>query len=504
MYRYLILFFSLILFFVPLFSWSASFVPVSLPCSHPIIADDSRESQPVVCPFCPSKGATRIKLRWEIFDKKYANPHCFISCTNKDNKSCGQIYYKTKEGLPSVGPEGPNAIRLGAFGEIYLTDLKDGQNYVVSCCEKCLPTTPREECPFPGICKLGTVESSAQAQIKKECREPCEVPFQTIADKLKTSQVVTITENDFNKWWTEYDIKDSVNWPTLTNETGIFDSTLGSGDWTDLKKFIESQQICMQNDSAENFHFSSTGAFDAITVMSPIITASNTFTPIAITVLAFEKSATTSNAVFSYGHAFVSLKTNLKNLTDLNSLGTASSDPIWDPSGTPFWSKTPPSDTFWIEVMDPNSLDLGRPAVFRLDCFKFLDKNHRIILLCPNPYDDRSFITLRNNSIEGIEPCNPRVRPKPTEWLRNNGQLMDNWSGFSSGSEEGVCWGVSNFFVKIACYGTFSGVDYHPGDNKYVGTDCDANHMPLRKTSFVGSDLVASVRLLIGKLFPTT
>lgn len=478
MYRYLILFFSLILFFVPLFSWSASFVPVSFPCSSWAMYDDSDVSRPVTCPYCPGKGTTAIKLNWQVIDRSFTNQHCFLSCADKDGKNCGQIYYKNKEGFPSVGPEGPDAVRLKNVDEIYLTDFKDGQSYVASCCEKCLSSTPREECSFPWVCKLGTIESSIKAEVKKECREPCEVSFQSIVDKLNDNQPVTITESDFSSWGTRWDSSDSAGWPSKLNL-----SYFGSGDVKDIKKFVESIQICQNIPPEEDF--SPESVVDALTVMSPIIQASNSFLPIRVTTRLFKIDLIRGIKLVTT-HEVISLGTNLKNLSDLNNLDATS------------------TDNFWIEVMDSNSWDGEKPVIYRLTCHKEFDnKYHFLYIKCfSDVHNWNNFFTLRRGDLGGEDSLAGQcVRPRPTEWLRENGQFIDNWSGETPGTEKGVCWGLANFFIKVACYGTFSGVDYHPDDMKYVGTDCDANHMPLRKTSFVGSDLVASVRLLIGKLF---
>ncbi len=490
MSKYTILIFISFLLFSPFVSWAASFVPVSLPCSSAAMYDDSEVSSlPVFCPFCPSKGATKVKLKWEINDRSYTNQHCFLSCTDKEGKSCGQIYYRTKDGLPSIGPEGPNAIKLRANDSIYLTDYKDGQSYVASCCEKCLPTTPPENCPFPWICRLNTLESSAQAQIKKECRQPCEVPFQSIVDKLEANQFVTITENSFADWWDQLGGPDYVGWPK-NNRNGGF----GSGSKADVQEFVESIQLCQSIDLEGE---TTTGILDPSTVISPIIQASNSFTPIRISLIGYKFNplllGTTPEVTF---HEVISLGTNLRNLTEFNNLG--------------FGNASQTDTMFSIKIMDSNSLALGDPVVSELNCYKTTDSHHIIfrsreqsIIRCMTDVWYQYFILRRVDLGGPIIPCNPRVRPRPTEWLEENGQFIRNWGGDGDNHFLGVCWGLSNFFIKVACYGTFSGVDYHPGDDNYVGTDCDANHMPIDKqASFVGSDLVASMRFLIDKLFP--
>jgi hypothetical protein len=238
-----------LIFALPLFSHAGItgiFIPTGPSCGQGIIPDDSDLATPIVCPYCPNEGTTKVKLKWELTDRTYTDPVCSVSCKTKENKSCGIINYKDQEEIAS-GPISPQ-IKLKAKDELYLTTYKDGQTYQVSCCERCKASSPEEakqKCLL-GICENKTFEASAKTKLKFDCFSCPERKFQDIVGSLNDYQPTKISEKNLSGWSMPDDLDLASN--------------QGSGDRNDVVGAVDEAQCNNFTSDVTDQNFGKDGA----------------------------------------------------------------------------------------------------------------------------------------------------------------------------------------------------------------------------------------------------
>lgn len=432
-------FFLLISFVVAIsfpFITQATYIPFGTQC----FPDDNISDK--TCPFCPTDGATTLHLKWDL-SNSFTNTNkypvnCRLNCTNGAGLPCKSYSYKDNTDFATSSPTG---IKLASKDNILIANHSflnslDGNVYQVACVQ--IRTSLSDS----------TVKSSPKMSITG-CSASCELPFKTILDNLNSGKKVVITEKSFASWYgpeDEEDCSQNLWGQKCTN------GEKGSGDFNDVMfKAIVPMQLCQVLPDEKISSFVEPDLF-----MPNLIEKLNQYEPVRLGVY------------FAYNkyHAVLALSTSLKSVEDFNNLK----------DGEPFY----------IDVFDSNTSMRPGDGVITLDCKKspvrILLFNHKgITCVASDYYDpDKNFYLFSGNMSAPFIDCSEskRVRPKPAEWIKSNPPFFPNTDILFPGSR-GVCVGITDFITKVACFGDFSGVDYHPNDGKILGKDCDANRKPI-------------------------
>jgi len=476
--------FMLFLIFAPLPS-HAQFLETGPSCTPEVIPDLGDIPTPatvVACPWCEKNGSTKLRLTWDLDQKNLGDHFCYISCENLlDNRYCSPVYAKDFEGV------GTTSLRyswnLRQKDEVYMTGVREGNEYTISCLS-------REG--------KGSV-SSAHVKVNDDCRVPCEVPFDTIANELGGKDWslsnffrITITEEDLAKWANDTSDQDHAYFSGSGNQYNIILYMMQTqlGLYSPEASLISNKNANPTCPVQRNVYFNSeiiyVNNLDSAFFSQELKSYVNDYGyPMEVTVRGIDWG------VYLYeDQTFQSL------IPDSHSVIVTFIEDIGEQENT--------SPYFNLKILDPNrpegeiSFRNCKPAFLYIESSGY-DKLSFGGFGCEpeaDYYGDNVFI-FSDKSLYSVNPGYDWIeayhqfktglcfegsaqsytdfcqRGKLTDWLRNNLTKLENPSG--------SCYAWTMFMLKVAYLGDFVGTDYHPDDGKYVGVDCDANHYPTNK-----------------------
>ena len=421
---------AVVLLVFPLLS-SAKFIETGPSCSISSLVDieDMEDGTFSTCPWCPAQGSIKLKLEWELDKREFNDPLCMVTCSNSDGDTCSSAFNRDGDGVgvPNLDLDG----NIRSKGSIYMPDVRSGNRYRVSCCETCTDEMrDQNQCDTSlfKLCKDNTGITSIPAKVVSDCKTPCEVPFRTILGKLSKGEKAVVTEVNF-EGWSSINLKDNSH---LNNN--------GSGDKADIVAIIDGYQSCQTLPRTADPEYYYSRKYDYDNIVNTIKESTDDSNPIMVGII---------NLGEETGHALLVLDLRHEN-----------------------------GDDVMISVIDSSS-EPG--AVTYIDCTKVhrLDGNlgSQNFLEC-----DGGFMVFLVHTLDSQRmDCSSgkRVRPDPANWLEDVGNHLDFGNLGTRDNSGGICFGYSEFIRNIACFGEFSGVDYHSDDGKYIGEACDENHMPL-------------------------
>jgi hypothetical protein len=495
----LVLFFS----FLPLLS-SAQFVPFGPPCTLDPIPAVRTDGVGSICSYCPSYGSTTpLHLSWDI-KGEFKDPVCGLNCWGPSGNQCYNF-------SPNQLLDGNKKVRsndLKPKDDVFLlnpplssTAAGAGTNMQVWCWEKSSPSTTKK---------------SAGIRVVSECQgvaggEPCEIPFDRISPLLDTRAwdeysftKVEITENSLADW---------------VNDIGELDkgSLLGSGNRTDIENYIISQQnnkgtpktsVTISCPVGRNVYFNSqiiySGEVESEFFSQNLKTFVNDYGyPVGVTI------RNKNWPVFVYTGGIYGSKGYLSELNHQVIVLSLENEE----------SGSNQNYSFSLQILDPNEptkvtyLKNCRRAMLSIESSGF-EKMFFGGFGCTSDNEflgevfvygkDYYFTTPKLSWIEGYHKyrtslCSPGSsqektnfckRGKINEWLKNNLTNLDN-----PGAGGGNCYSWTIFMLKVAYFGDFVGIDYHPNDGNITGTNCDPiTHYPVgaKRTSSANSFLASA------------
>lgn len=414
-------------------------------------------SQDRLCPFNSNWGANSILLSWQVNLKPSKNSFCWLSCFYENGNSCPG-YFKIDDkgiakGSSAVGknilPRDSAIIREPKVGQIYranCVDIKDDKTEEL----KNKTTQQLDNLVLSAKANLIFASSTKMSIIADNS---CERPFSTIVGNLKTGTIPTIvTEKNFSSW---------SNKEPQDNTRDSFGA--GSGDFIDLKSYIEVNQL--DNCSIENdsYFFESKKIEDII---------ANNFKkgfPFKIFLSSYP-----CNSTSEFSHAVVALDFN-------KTLRATSSDFT---TGKIIGS----GRDYDIKILDPNgpkvetikcqTFDVRQESGDFFECkFKFLREGEPIkscLILTPKIVSDVSgWKNLRDRYCVGDKKNDSLCKRNVSEFLEKDYPNIDNPAPRGS---DGSCAGWQDFVLQIAYLGRFTDKDFHVGD--LMGITCDQNYNP--------------------------
>ena len=431
-----------IFFALPLTSLAAP-VQIGSAC----VPDDPTKDQ--TCQYCAQKNSHEVMhLKWQISDAHYVHPYCVLACSRTDGSPCPSIYNKDDSGLANYRFNALDAIASGNLDGFNLkpTDdilIKDmpisgfavGNIYQAQCCEL-------SDHPIIGQwCKdqPGPLNSGQMAIVG--CGQACEVPFSTITNALNNYQPAIITEENFKNW--------------AIPPTDDANKVLGSGDKADIIAAMK-QKMCMLYGPPESWPTILPGPdvnsyFGTKDMAWYYYYLSRNF---AVPISIFWRDSTTPTYDY-HSMIAVGIASQGTNIYDIN---------VIDPNGPGYRTLRK------CQVAQFQSSPGVFISVYRCD-FDYGDKLNKVYLY----YDYGTDITLFTALFD------KRVRDNTAGFIIDNYPDIDN--GNPEITEKGLCMGWTDFVMRVAYLGAFVGYDYHPGDGKTIGADCDINHYPGQKTS---------------------
>ncbi|MCX6723064.1 MAG: hypothetical protein NT094_03260, partial [Candidatus Staskawiczbacteria bacterium] len=306
----------------------------------------------------------------------------------------------------------------------------------------------------------------------------CEVPFSEIIDNLKSGIYTPITESGFKSWATD-DVDNVSNNPDKN----------GSGDKTDLISAMSTQQECYQlGPLSPNLNPVALPA-----VKQRIASYTDRGYPIMIYYHIFTKIVLAKNLATQLGWQLADNDTYIKSigyhaLVALN---------VTDTSGFPNYA-------FDLQVLDPNDykldtlncstkiFEIGGPrlavctsATMDNEIMDYLSEVEASIIaqakeakIYVTLYDDHEYDVIGGSESVYIrtreDKCNAQpslnfCQQTPVERLSNDIPEIPN-RNISTGG--GICKAWSYLTLVVAYLGDFN-FDFHRGDDKVIGRDCD-------------------------------
>jgi len=455
-----------ILFALPLVSF-AGFIQTGPSCTGDIASNQT-------CVYGSANDSNKaVHLKWKMPTATYAQPLCLLICKQSGGQSCTSILKKDSSNLADY-TFNPNSnlwdqFNLKPTDDIFVndtsvSDLGPGNIYQLSCCERVDNPTS-----LTNACQANTNKTSGTITITSP-GPACEVGFGSIKQAFSTGQPVHITEKSLS----DYSLTDN------TDYAGTNDNGPGSGDNRNIVSLIKESQC-----SYETCLFNSAGGRN--TCPKPVYFNSN-ITTLPMPQNYREKISRVIDRINQGYPMLIDFRATDWPVEILNNNLI-----VENHSSILVSVKQSTGDYYTFEIIDPNVpnkityLKNCHYSTMRIKTSGF-DK-YDYGLGCDSPtyqadgkvlvsdfdfMDDLvlnyyNFCSLPQNILAFSNLC----KRTPTQWLKNN--LVDLKNPGPS------CLSWTKFYLNMAYLGDFVGTDYHPGDGKYVGTDCDANHYPLSK-----------------------
>ncbi|MFA6476325.1 MAG: hypothetical protein WCV68_02805 [Candidatus Paceibacterota bacterium] len=448
----------LFFFFLPLISF-AQFVPLGPPCTLDPIPAVRSDGVGSICSYCPSYGTTTpLHLSWDI-QGTFKDPVCGLNCWGPSGNQCYNF-------SPNQLLDGNKKVRsndLKPKDDVFMlnpplsaTSTGAGTNMQVWCWEKSSPSTTKK---------------SAGIRVVSECNgiagggEPCEVPFGDISlDLLVGREVTSITEKDANSWLGI----DGQDFCYYTNGTCTTNYN-GSGDARDMKDFIVNYQISSHINSEGTTRMQNTS-------LNIIKKALNTgdIVPILIMGKMHGHNQYPENSLMS--HALI--------VVDIQDLPTKVNFKVLDPN-YPSAVNFLFCDKVMLDGDDPSLVKISCPEKYNFGA-AFMTDIVVMVIRVGDYFGEPAFDRYKRShdsfcrSNLGSELCQQTAKQRLAEGKGKWAIPIENVpDGMFYGREKGFCFGWVMAQIKVVYLGDFVGTDYHPGDGKFVGKDCDANHYPL-------------------------
>lgn len=496
-------FLSAILFCVFLFI----FMPVLSSAQEAIdttCKPENQFNQDQICIFDRNEGGEYLDLKWNISGDFGSNPFCILNCIKSQNDTtpCDQggtvTYTKNVNGadVPAGGNPGDHALTPADNVSIYLRDASprsyDGNVYQAVCMHRD---------------NNGKADGNAVYSQKMTVEVPakCEVPFSLIQMDLYPQsgamQPAHITENNLKGWVGEDDDDFAGAVWDDANLTCSPSTKAGSGDVRDVQCNIIDKSCKV--DCASPYGSYQCQQSNSLPADQTKVTTYNYWPTTSF----LGKSIDYAIKWVYNRHYPMGLSFHLPGFNIILSNGTFLQEGFTTHKVVVIGISGSPTQGYDFDIIDPNTPNttttLGH--CLRADWSISYGKtiNYYSGLMCdniPSAYSSLkgpALIQIDNNfsgfdfednyatALEGL--CSsangadyPDLCGRKNDidsWLKSN--LTDFQNPNIQG---GVCGAWSDFMIKVAFYGDFSDVDYHPDDHKYVGIDCDANHHSLTPT----------------------